>query len=190
MTAGTSEIYAFVDNSFLFIEGYKHVRRVANLPANKKPQVNYRRLRGFIGEAGHVRRVVLCGSNLAGNIISAAQAARIEAFTLPRYPDFKTGKRKEAGVDHKLCWEVAKSIFRNRDPTTNKKVIICTGDKDFMSILPDIQTSGWALELWLWSGSFSPALAAAVQTFGELRSLDQDWKKFIDIVDARARGIP
>ena len=35
------ELYVFVDNSFLYIEGYKHVNKVANTSGNKKPQIDY-----------------------------------------------------------------------------------------------------------------------------------------------------
>ena len=31
------QIYAFIDNSFLFIEGYKHVKASASIPTNKSP---------------------------------------------------------------------------------------------------------------------------------------------------------
>lgn len=177
------EVYAFVDNSFLYAQGYKHARSRANIPDNKKPQINYKGLKTFFSSAGQLRRMVLVGSELSGKTIANCQRIGIDALTLPRYPDLKTGKRKEKGVDHKIVWEIAKTIFHNRDSTRNKKIILCSGDKDFMSILGDIHTAGWDFELWLWSNSYSQAFATQVQSFGSLKELDNEWNKFISIVD-------
>jgi len=91
------EIYAFIDSSFLFIEGYKHVRRIEKLPASKTPYVDYFALRRFIQKHGDLKRAVICGSELPGSMISKCQSAGFEVFTFPRYPDIKTGERKEKG---------------------------------------------------------------------------------------------
>jgi hypothetical protein len=179
------QIYAFVDNSFLFIQGYKHVRSVASVPINKTPYVDYKGLKVFLAKQGEVKRVVLVGSDLAGSIMSQCQKLGITPFTLPKYPDFKTGKPEEKGVDHKLCWEIAKTIFTNKDPLPNKKIILCTGDKDFLSVLPDIHTSNWAFELWIWKNSYSPKVRDSVQAFGKIRELDDEWKAFIKIGDKK-----
>ena len=178
-----NQLYVFIDNSFLFIQGYKHAYTRANIPANKKPYIDYGALKRFISESGDVKRVVLVGSELAGTLITTCQRAGFEVSTLPRYPDFKTGKTREKGVDQKIGWEVAKTIFTNKDPVTNKKIILCTGDKDFASVLTDIHTSNWGFELWLWQNSFSQAYAQQVNVFGTLRVLDNEWNKFIKITD-------
>jgi hypothetical protein len=65
----------------------------------------------------------------------------------------------------------------------NKKIILCTGDKDFASVLSDIHTSNWSFELWLWSGSFSLAFSTQIKVFGTLKELDGEWKKFISLVN-------
>lgn len=179
------EIYVFIDNSFLFTQGYKHVATVAKLPANKKPSLDYVALRKFLEEHGTLKRAVLVGSDLAGSIFSQSQRVGFNVHSFPKYPDFKTGTRKEKGVDQKVCWEIAKTIFTNRDSTTNKKIILCTGDKDFMTILSDIHTSGWDFELWLWKNSYSPIFAQEVKVFGKIKELDTEWKKFIKIVDKK-----
>jgi len=184
------QLYVFVDNSFLFIQGYKHVRAVASLPPSKKPYIDYAALKRLLEEQGEVRRMVLVGSQLAGSIIRQGQQAGFEVSTLPRHPDIKTGKTKEKGVDQKIGWEVAKTIFTNKDPLMNKKIILCTGDKDFASILPDIQTAGWAFELWLWRSSFSATYAQQVKVFGRLRELDGEWRKFIKIRNVREGALP
>jgi uncharacterized LabA/DUF88 family protein len=181
------QLYVFVDNSFLFIQGYKHVHGVAKLPPNKNAYIDYGALKRFLEEQGEVKRMVLVGSQLAGSIIQNAQRAGFEVSTLPRHPDIGTGKMKEKGVDQKIGWEVAKTIFTNKDPLMNKKIILCTGDKDFASILSDIQTAGWAFELWLWRSSFSAAYAQQVKVSGKLRELDTEWNRFIKIGDARPR---
>lgn len=175
------EVYVFIDNSFLFIEGYKHVRRVTHIPPEKTPYVDYFSLKHFLNESGEVRRAVICGSELPGSMISKCQSAGFEVFTFPRYPDIKTGQTKEKGVDHKICWEIAKTIFTNHDPVQNKKIILCAGDKDFMPILPDIQTSNWAFELWLWSKSFSKKFETQVNVFGKINVLDEQWRRIFKI---------
>ena len=179
------QIYAFIDNSFLFIQGYKHVQAVTKLPTNKKPCVDYKGLKAFLAKQGEVKRIVLVGAELAGSIVAQCQKLGITPFTLPTYPNFKTGKPEEKGVDHKLCWEIAKTIFTNKDPLPNKKIILCSGDKDFLSVLPDIHTSIWAFELWLWKNSYSPKIKDNVQAFGSIRELDDEWKAFIKIADKK-----
>jgi hypothetical protein len=179
------EIYAFIDNSFLFIEGYKYVRQVAQLPPSKTPYVDYFALRKFIAKHGELRRAVICGSELPGSMITKCQSAGFEVFTFPRYPNIKTGKMEEKGIDLKIGWEIAKTIFTGHDPVRNKKVILCTGDKDFMTILQDIHTSNWAFELWLWSKCYSLKFADQVKVFGTVRAIDSEWKEFIKIGDAR-----
>jgi hypothetical protein len=175
------EIYVFLDNSFLFIEGYKYVRNVTNIPASKTPYVDYFALRRFLQKFGDLRRAVICGAELPGSMISKCQSAGFEVFTFPRYPDIKTGTMKEKGVDQKICWEISKTIFTNREPVQNKKIILCTGDKDFITILQDIHTCNWAFELWLWPKSFSKPFADQVKVFGTIKTLDKDWRDFIKI---------
>jgi len=188
------ELYVFIDNSYLFIEGYKFVRQITKIPANKSPYADYFTLKQYLAENGDVRRAVICGSELPGSMISKCQSVGFEVFTLPRYPSIKTGRKQEKGVDHKICWEIAKTIFTNHDPTRNKKIILCTGDKDFMSILPDIQTSNWDFELWLWSNSYSTSFENQVKIFGSIKVLDEQWKKIFKIGDSSsassATGVP
>ena len=132
---------------------------------------------------GEVKRIVIAGSELACSIVTQCQKIGITPFTLPKYPDFKTGKLGEKGVDHKICWEIAKTIFTNKDSVVNKKIILCSGDKDFISVFPDIHTSNWAFELWLWRNSYSTKIKTNVQPFGRVRELDSEWKEFIKIGD-------
>jgi hypothetical protein len=181
----SNEIYVFIDNSFLFIQGYNHVEDVTNLPANRKPYIDYIALKKKLDSHGTVRRVVLVGSNLPGSLITSCQLNGIEVFTLPKYPNMKTGKNQEKGVDNKLCWEIAKTIFTNTQSTVRKKIILCTGDKDFMSILSDIHTSSWEFELWLWKNAYSPLYERQVKIFGEIKVLDDEWKKIIKIGDKK-----
>ncbi len=175
------QIYVFIDNSFLYLEGYKRVNRAGKLPASKHPYVDYPALKRFLQKHGDLKRAVIVGSNLPGSMTATCQSAGFLVLTFPKYPDFKTGTLKEKGVDHRIVWEIAKTIFTNKDPLPNKKVILCTGDKDFISILPEIQTSNWALEVWLWANSFSPKIAEAVKVFGTIKVLNSEWTQFIKI---------
>jgi uncharacterized LabA/DUF88 family protein len=177
----TKELYVFIDNSFLFAQGYKHVTNLAKLTPNNKLSIDYTGLRTFLSKHGDVKRAVIVGSNLAGNLITKCQLAGFNVYTFPKYPDLKSGNLKEKGIDHKICWEIAKTIFTNKDSALNKKIILCTGDKDFMTVLPDIQTSNWEFELWLWNNSFSPKFTDQVKVFGTIKVLDQEWKQFIKI---------
>jgi len=180
------QTYVFLDNSFLFLQGYKHVQAIAKLPPTKHPYVDYLALRHFLQQQGELKRAVIVGSDLPGTMISKCQAAGFEVYTFPKYPDAKDGGLKEKGIDHKICWEIAKSIFTNKDPVPNKKIILCTGDKDFMTVLSDIHTSNWAFELWLWTNSYSAKFVQQVKIFGTVRELDHEWKKFIKIGDKAA----
>lgn len=184
------QIYAFVDNSFLYAQGYKHVYSVAKLPASKHPYIDYPAFKRFLQRQGDLKRAVIIGSDIPGSIISRCQSAGFQVTTFPKFPEFKTGKLKEKGVDHRVCWEIAKTIFTNKDPLPNKKIILCTGDKDFMAILTEIHTSNWAFELWLWTNSFSPKFAEAVTAFGSVRVLDTEWSQFIKIGSKPTSGTP
>jgi uncharacterized LabA/DUF88 family protein len=124
----------------------------------------------------------LVGSELSGGIISSCQRIGFSVITLPRFPNMKTGTKQEKGVDQKIGWEIAKTIFTNHETTTNKKIILCSGDKDFMSIFSDIQTTNWGFEVWMWNNSFSIAYKTEVEIFGKMKVLDNEWKQFIDIV--------
>jgi hypothetical protein len=177
------QVYFFIDNSFLFIEGYKHVRRATSIPSSKTPYIDYFSLRRYLNRSGDVRRAVICGSELPGSMISKCQSAGFEVFTFPPYPDIKSGEMKEKGIDHKIVWEIAKTIFTSRDPVQNKKVILCAGDKDFMTILQDIHTSNWGFELWLWANSFSKKFSNQVKVFGTVKVLDSEWKNFLKVGD-------
>jgi len=186
----SDQIYVFIDNSFLFIQGYKHVQSVAGLPATKHPYVDYPGLRAYLAKQGDLKRTVIVGSDLPGSMISKCQSLGFEVFTLPKYPNFKTGTLEEKGIDHKICWEIAKTIFTNKDPLANKKIILCSGDKDFMSVLPDIHTSNWSFQLWLWNNSFSSKLTQQVKVFGSTKVLDAEWKHFLKIGDKKAATTP
>ena len=54
-----------------------------------------------------------------------------------------------------------------------------------MSILPDIHTSNWAFELWLWTNSYSEKFVTQVKVFGSVRVLDGEWNRFIKIGNAK-----
>ncbi len=94
------------------------------MPPTKKPYIDYNGFRRFVEKQGDLKRLVLVGSDLAGTLITTCQRAGFEVFTLPRQPDFKTGTLREKGVDQKIGWEVAKTIFTNRDAVQSKKVIL------------------------------------------------------------------
>jgi uncharacterized LabA/DUF88 family protein len=176
------DLYVFIDNSFLFVQGYKHAQNNVQLSSNKKPQLNYVKFRQYVGSFGNIRRMVLVGSELAGSLISTCQRNGFEIFTLPRFKVYGTARTQEKGVDQKIVWEIAKTIFTNKDGAVNKKIILCTGDKDFMPIFPDVQTTGWSFELWMWTNAYSNSLETAISPFGTMKALDVEWKKFIDIV--------
>jgi hypothetical protein len=80
----------------------------------------------------------------------------------------------------RLKW---RGIKPQKGGALNKKIILCSGDKDFMSIFPDIQTTNWGLEVWMWNNSFSTAYKTEVEIFGKMKVLDSEWKQFIDIVN-------
>jgi hypothetical protein len=179
------ELYVFIDNSFLFIQGYKHALKVTKLPpnGNQKPQINYGDLKKFIEqhEDGKIKRISLVGSNLSGKLVSNCQRIGYDIVPLPHFTNFKKGM-EEKGVDQKLVWEIAKTIFTNKLPTVEKKIVLCSGDKDFMSIFKDIQTTNWSLSVWVWGNAYSRIYEEAVQSFGEIHKIDIYWKEFIKIV--------
>ena len=180
-----TELYVFIDNSFMYIQGYKYVERAKKLPPNRKPQFNYLKFQKWLSPQGNIKRIVLVGSQLSGNMIANCQQNGFEVITLPRFPNTRTGKLKEKGVDQKLCWEIAKTIFTNKEPTSNKKIVLCTGDKDFASIFSDIQTSSWALDVIVWENAVSKAYIRQAEVFGKVQIIGKEWQNFIDIVDKK-----
>ena len=65
-----AQVYVFIDNSFLYAQGYKHARAIAKLPAHKAPYIDYLALRGFLQKQGELKRAVIVGSDLPGSMIS------------------------------------------------------------------------------------------------------------------------
>ena len=91
MAPQKEELYVFIDNSFLYIEGYRFVNQVAKTHGKRKPQVDYSKFVKFIEKFGDPRRIVLVGSELAGNLITNCQRAGIEVHTLPQISRFQNG---------------------------------------------------------------------------------------------------
>ena len=174
--------HLFIDNSFFFVEGYKHAESISNLPNNKKPTINYNKVRLFFDEKyPDIKRRVIVGSNLAGNLISTLQGNSFEVFTLPKYFDRTSGKKKERGVDHKLIWEIAKTLFTGHDPE-RRRIVLCSGDRDFQPIFPDIMTCSCDLDVYVWKNAYSKQYREIIQSFGSVFELNDEWKKFIEIV--------
>jgi len=185
------QLYGFIDSSFLFVEGFRHVRNTLSLAPTKKPCVDYAAFRRFLERSGELKRIVLIGSDLPGTLISQCQMAGFDVHTSPRYPHFKRSRRKEDGIDQKICWEIAKTVYTNKDPGINNKIIFCSGSRDLMALFSDIHTSHWAFELWAWKNSFSDRYLKQAQVFGTVRILDKEWKKFLRLSDARPkRALP
>lgn len=178
-----SDLYVFIDNSFMYIQGYKLVERSITLPSNKTPFFNYFKFKKWLSSQGNIKRIVLVGSELSGNLIANCQQNGFEVITLPRFLNKLTDTEKEKGVDQRLCWEIAKTIFTNKDSISNKKIVLCTGDKDFASIFSDIQTSSWALDIIVWENALSKTFIQQAEVFGRVQIIGKEWKYFIDIVD-------
>jgi len=177
--------HLFIDNSFFFVEGYKHALKECGQPKNCKPQLNYPKAKDYFDKKcnGDIRRRVIVGSALSGNIITSLQRNSFEVFTLPKYPDLRTGKNRERGVDHKLIWEIGKTVFSERRDSSHIRIILCTGDKDFLPIFPDLLTAGCSLDVYVWAGTYSRQYKDQVDSSGgKIYELNEDWKKFIDII--------
>ena len=183
-----NQLYVFIDSSFLFTEGCKRARKALGLPPTRKPLVDYVALRRFLERSGELKKLVFTGSDLPGTLISQCQMAGFDVQTSFKYPDRKTGKKRQKGVAHKICWEIAKTVFTGNGNGANRRIILCTGNKDLMAVLPDIHGSNWAVELWLWKNSFSRQYVDQVHFFGTVRVLDKEWKKFMTFNQAKPKG--
>lgn len=174
--------HLFIDNSFFFVEGYKHVKSTFNIPDNKKTTMNYNKVRQFFDEKyDDIKRRVIAGSNLPGNLIATLQRNSFEVFTQPKFFDRASGKNKERGVDHKLIWEIAKTLFTGHD-SERMRIVLCSGDRDFQPIFPDIMTCSCDLDVYVWKNAYSKQYKEIIQSFGKVFELNDEWRRFIDIV--------
>lgn len=182
-------LYIFIDNSFLFIQGYKFVKSEIGKNNQKQPVLNYKKLKDCFCKYGNVKQIVLVGSNLSGTIINNCQILNFDVYTYSKSTYKIDGKfiSKEKGVDLKLAWELSKVIFTNKDTTKNKKIILCTGDRDFLPVLSDIKTAGWELEVWTWGNSYSKEYTEKVSAHGVIKNLDNDWKQIFDLKDKKGK---
>jgi len=171
--------HLFIDNSFLYIEGYKYARKRC-APQSIIPSINYKKLRDFFDEKDDkIVHRTLVGSELAGTLITSAQRNGFYPFTLPKYKDFN-GRMRERGVDHKLIWEIAKSVYTRHD-RERIKIILCSGDRDFQPIFPDLRTADCDLDVYVWKGAYSSEYIEQVNSFGKIYELNEEWSKFIEI---------
>lgn len=154
----TDEIYVFVDNSNVWIEGKKVSgrRQTPAVPSNRLYRIEYGRLLEHVREGrtmGDVPR--LYGSEPPPND-SVWRMIESKGF------DVQVFKRnifnKEKGVDMKMGLDITKLALLTRPPGT---IVLVVGDADFVPVVQEAQSQGWKVEVWYWTNAAGELKSAA-----------------------------
>ncbi len=145
-----SEVFIFVDNSNIWIEG----KRISGSMKSPPVDMNYY----YRIEYGCLLTHVCEGRNLGAmpQLYGSEPPPNDSVWKMIRSKgyDVNVFKRnffgKEKGVDMRMGMDVAKLIFRQK-PRKDDTIIIIAGDADFLPVIEDSQAEGWTVEVWYWS---------------------------------------
>jgi uncharacterized LabA/DUF88 family protein len=162
-----AEVFIFVDNSNLWIEGKKVSGRRSRpqVPSNRFYRIEYGRLLQHVLNGRELAAIPkLYGSEPPPND-SVWKIIRSKGF------DVKVFRRnifnKEKGVDMRMGLDIEKLVLTAKPPGT---IAIVAGDADFIQVVDDAKAEGWNVEVWYWSNAAGD-LKRAVDRFENLNSV-------------------
>ena len=144
------EVFVFVDNSNLWIEGKKVSGRSQrpSLPSNRNYRVEYGRLLEHIRQGRNLGDVPkLYGSEPPPNDsvwkVIESRGFNVQVFRRNIF-------NKEKGVDMKMGLDVVKLALLRKPPQT---IAMVAGDADFVPVIQEARGEGWKVEVWYWSNA-------------------------------------
>lgn len=157
-------VYVFVDNSNLWIEGKKLSGRRSKpaVPSNHLYRIEY----------GQLLKHVLDGRNLAAipKLYGSEPPPNDSVWKMIRSKGFdvKVFKRnifnKEKGLDMRMGLDIGRLVLTTKPAET---IAIVAGDADFIQVVDEAHGEGWKLEVWYWSNAAGD-LRKAVDRFESL----------------------
>jgi len=160
------DVFVYVDNSNLWIEGKKisGKRKKPPVPSNYNYRIEYGKLLNHVlnGRAlGDVPK--LYGSEPPPND-SVWNMIRSKGFDVNVFKRNIFGKEK--GVDMQMGIDITELVLTKKPPST---IAIVAGDADFVPVVEKARNRGWTTEIWYWSNAAN-ALKDAADRFEELDS--------------------
>ncbi|XP_019637544.1 PREDICTED: uncharacterized protein LOC109479923 [Branchiostoma belcheri] len=158
--SATEDVWIFVDDSNIWVEGKKVAGRARNFPRvveDPRVRIDTGKLADLIAEDRHVVMGTLYGSE-PPKIDSVWRKIRERGWRVPQ-PKRKsriTGREKE--VDAQLVADVTSLACET--PETKRGIIsLVTGDADMMPVLQKIlEKPPWIAEIWMWEHAISKKL--------------------------------
>ncbi len=154
-----SDVYLFVDNSNIWIEGKKASGRQKTppVPSNYNYRIEYGDLLKHVMEGRSLGAIPqLYGSEPPPND-SVWRMIESKGYDVNVFKRNFFGKEK--GVDMRLGLDVAKLIYR--PPSKKGVLILVAGDADFVPVVEDAKAEGWTVEVWYWSNAAADLKGAA-----------------------------
>jgi uncharacterized LabA/DUF88 family protein len=145
-----SDLYVFVDNSNVWIQGKVIAGKKATppLPSNALYRIDYGKLLLHVLDGRLMtKEPKLYGSEPPPND-SVWNMIRSQGFDVQVFR--RNVFNKEKGVDMKMGLDIQRLIFTERQPGT---VAIVAGDADFIPVIDELQQAGWTAEVWYWSSA-------------------------------------
>ena len=158
------KVYAFVDNSNVWIEGKKVAGRKARppVPSNYRYRVEYGKLLEHILDGRELAAVPkLYGSEPPPND-SLWNLIRAKGYDVTVFK--RNIFKKEKGLDMRMGLDIGRLVIKERPVGT---VVMVAGDADYVQVAIDAHTEGWKIESWYWSNA-ARTLKTAVDRFESL----------------------
>lgn len=157
-----ADVYVFVDNSNVWIEGKKASGQKKGIPSNYRYRIEYGQLLQHVLDGRTLAAVPkLYGSEPPPND-SVWKIIRSQGF------DVRVFKRnifnREKGVDMRMGLDISRLVLTAKQPAT---VVMVAGDADFVPVVDDVHDAGWKIEAWYWSNCAGD-LKKAVDRFESL----------------------
>lgn len=145
------QVYLFIDDSNIFIEGQRTAarREPHDASARARFRIDYGRLLEWIAEGRALADIYLVGSR-PPEIDTFWQVLPKKGIR-PKIFDRQAGR--ENGVDHDLVAEMVEtSVLKDK---ANSTIVLVAGDGDYRSTLDRMNVKGWNLEAYFWRSGCS-----------------------------------
>ena len=145
------DVYVFVDNSNLWIEGKKlsGMGKHPPVPSNYNYRIEYGKLLNLIVGTRQLADVPkLYGSEPPPND-SVWNIIRSKGFDVNVFK--RNIQNKEKGVDIAMSLDVAKLLYKSSRPAGI--IALVAGDADYSPLVDSIKLEKWTAEVWYWSNA-------------------------------------
>lgn len=157
-----NRIYAFVDNSNIFIEGQKHYGKIhGDHDLGRKYRLDFGKLFDHISK--DKGEIFFDKNNVQYPKLYGSEPPKMDSlwkYLESMGVDVQVFKRnafnKEKGVDFSLAWNASRLIFdTENEDNSNNFIVIVGGDADFFKVYDEGTKIGYNVEYYCWEHSAS-----------------------------------